>query len=321
MAFTLTAVGCGASETTSVTAASSQPPTTPSSTTGIPTTAAISTTTTTTRTTTTTAPFTVEPIEDDWTLAEITWGVQAGCCELPALGPVSPEGPIPAQGWPADGFYDVTATRMGDPPGVLALAIRRWVPCADLPNRCIHDAPKESIVADPASEVARTLIMDEELTIVIRPIQRFEDGRQTSIGLTGTGRALQRLLSGFCAGYLPPQNTTNCGIDHAFIDWVWDPYQDGRSIDEIEQQIVAHGTDPAFPLGMFDDGSSAIPCSADRRCPIAYRGPHGAHLVIDPGLVEWVEGFPGSVLYGWWTSLEIRKGRPILYIDAGQIAG
>lgn len=26
-------------------------------------------------------------------------------------------------------------------------------------------------------------------------------------------------------------------------------------------------------------------------------------------------------LYGWWTTLEMRDGRPILYLYAGEVAG
>lgn len=272
---------------------------------------------------TSTTSLTVEPIEDDWTPIEIVWGVSPACCGQPAFGPVSPEGPISVEGWPTDGFYDVTTSRVGDPPGVLRLAIRRWVPCAEFPDRCPPDSPADGIVTDPATEVVKVVFMDDDLTVVIRPIQQWIDGRfpDPAVGITGSGWALYELLSGFCGGYLPPRNTTNCGVDHAFIDWVWDPYQTGSPLDEIEQEIVARGKDPAFPLGQFDDGSSDMPCSADRSCPIAYRGPQGAHLVITPGLVELLDTYPGYAVYGWWTSLEIRNGHPILHFDAGQVAG
>jgi hypothetical protein len=322
VALILMVAGCGTSEPSSVTTSGLLVPTTgsPATTTSMPATS----TSVPLITTTTSAPvFTVEPIERDWTPIDLKWGVQSGCCDLPAIGPASPGDPILVDSWPADGFYDVTTTRVDDPPGVLRLAIRRWVPCSSLPNRCSPGAPADGIVADPASEVVRTVFMNEELTVVIRPIQRMVDGRfpAMSIGITGTGPALYELLSGFCSGYLPAQNTVNCGVDHAFIDWVWEPYRAGHSVGEIEAEILGQGSDPAFPLGQFDDGSDDVPCSSERACPMAYRGPHGAHLVVDPGLVEWIDGFPGSMLYGWWTSLEIRDGRPILYIDAGQIAG
>jgi hypothetical protein len=242
---------------------------------------------------------------------------------MPAIGPASPGDPIPIDRWPADGFYDATTTRVDDPPGVLTMAIRRWVPCSNLPDRCPPGAPADGIVPDPASEVVRTVFLDEELTVMIRPLQRKDVGRfpETAVGIAGTGSAFYELLSGFCSGYVPTPNTVNCGVDHAFIDWVSEPYRAGHSIEDIEADILGHGSDPGFPLAQFDDGSENLPCSSARPCPIAYRGPHGAHLVVDPGRVAWVEGFPGSMLYGWWTSLEIRDGRPILFVDAGQIAG
>jgi hypothetical protein len=264
------------------------------------------------------------PIDNDWATTEIVWGVTPGCCDQPTTGPASPEGPIPTDGWPADGFYDVTVTRGSDAPGVLQLAIRRWVPCFELPERCTPGYPDDGIVADPDTEIARPVLMtDADLTVVIRPIQRVVEGRYPDppVGITGSGSALYELLSGWCEGSLPPGSTINCGVDHAFVDWIWDPFQVGSSVMSISSVLVDHGADPSFPLGPFDDGSSDVPCSTDRPCPLAYRGPLGSHLVIHPGSAESTDGFPGYELYGWWTSLEVRAGRPILYIDAGQIAG
>jgi hypothetical protein len=232
---------------------------------------------------------------------------------------VSPPGPIPAVGWPADGFYDVTVTRPGDPPGVVHLEIRRWVSCADLPGACAPDPPADGVVADPSTMVERDVLMDE-LTVVIRPIQTSgEEG----VVITGDGAAFLKLLTGFCTGSLPSPLPVNCGVDHAHIDWIWDPYQAGSGVGAIRDEIMGRQADPNFPLGEFDDGSSDIPCSEDdsRDCPIAYRGPHGAQLVMDPAMAPGAERWPGYDMYGWWATLEVREGRPIVYFDAGQIAG
>lgn len=268
---------------------------------------------------TSTPMFFVEPIDDDWAPVDLTWGVQPSCCDQPAIGPASPEGAIPLEGWPADGFYDVTVTRVGDPPGALEMAIRRWVPCAELPGRCSPDPPEGGIGALESSEAVTVVFLEEELTVVIRPLQPVAGGPAPAI--TGSGRALYQLLSGFCGGSLPPRNPINCGIDHAVIDWMLEPYQAGATLIEIDREIRRRETDPGFPLEHFDDGSSGVPCSVDRSCPVAYRAPHGARLVLVPSQVEEADGFPGYLLYGWWASLEIRDGRPILYLDAGRIAG
>lgn len=270
-----------------------------------------------------TTMFYAEPIEDDWTPIEITWGVRPACCDQAAVGPVSPGGPIPEDAWPPDGFYDVTTTRPGEPAGMIRMAIRRWVPCDESAVPCPPGTAEDGIIADPASEVTKFVVLDDDMTVVIRPIQESVDGAfpDPAAGITGSGTALYELLAGFCTGSLPSPFPANCGVDHAFIDWIWSPHQSGKSPEEIELEIVSRSIDPAFPLEQFDDGSSDLPCSADRSCPIAYRGPHGAHLVMDIGLVDSLERSPSFAMYGWWTSLEIRDGRPILYIDSGQIAG
>ena len=271
----------------------------------------------------TTTSFNVEPIDDDWSPIEIDWGVTPACCDQPAIGPVSPVGSIPAEGWPADGFYDVASVRVGDPPGILQMTVRRWVSCSELPDRCLPDPPPDGIVGYPTSEVHKVVFMDEELTVVIRPIQMSHQGQfpDPAVGISGSGRALYELLSGFCGGSLPSPLPVNCGVDHAYADLIWGPYQAGTSLGEIEREIESHADDPDFPLVRFDDGASEIPCSADRACPIAYRGPRGIYFVMNPELVVSAVRWPGLEMYGWWTSLEIRGGRLILFIDAGQVAG
>lgn len=281
---------------------------------------------------TTTTPGQGLPIDDDWVVTEVRWGVEPACCDAPAVGEASPEAPLPdpavnpdAWGadatWPEDGFYDVSVTRAPDPPGVVQMAIRRWVSCTQLPELCPLDPPAFGIVADPATEVVATVFLDA-LTVVIHPLQTWQEGvpAELPVTITGTGRAFSELLSGWCGGYLPDRHPVNCGLDHAFIDWVWAPYRAGSSVEEIAKELETRGADPAFPFEVFDDRSTDLPCAADRRCPLAYRGPQGTDLIVDFGLLDLGEDWPAG-LYGWWTSLEVRDGRPILYIDAGRLAG
>ena len=319
--------GCGDNTNTDPGGSTSAPGTTASPT--------ISTTTSVTeqaQTATTTTLRPELPIDNDWVATEVGWGVEPACCDAPAVGEASPDAPFPdatvnpgAWGadarWPEDGFYDVTVTRVWDPPGLVRMTIRRWVACTQLPELCPIDPPENGIVADPAAEVVATVFLDA-LTVVIKPLQTWQERDPTEgpISITGTGRAFLELLSGWCGGYLPDPNPANCGLDHALIDWIWGPHQTGSSIAEIVEELEARSTDPAFPFGLFDDRATVAPCWTNRRCPITYRGPQGTNLIIDFGLLDLGEDWP-TQLYGWWTSLEVRDGNPILYIDAGRLAG
>jgi hypothetical protein len=270
------------------------------------------------------------PVDDSWTLTGLAWPIQPTCCDTPAIGPVSPPGPIPEVGpWPdtdfsglADGFYDVTVTRVWDPPGVVAVSLRRWVSCTEQPDQCPDGFPEIGIFADPSTEVDTHLVLADGLTVVIQPLQTWHDRRLPDPPrvITGSGTAFYELLSGWCGGYLPERKPENCGIDHAFVDWVWSPHRAGDSIEQIITNLESADTAPSFPFTQFDDRATAIPCGTDRRCITAYRGPQGPHLIVDFTLLDMDEDWPAR-LYGWWTSLEIRNGKPILYIDAGRLTG
>ncbi len=270
------------------------------------------------------------PIDGAWPVTSLAWPVQPSCCDTPALGPVSPPGLIPEVGpWPdtdfsglTDGFYDVTVTRVWDPPGVVAMSLRRWVSCTEQPDQCPAGFSEDGIFADPSTEVDTHLVLADGLTVVIQPLQRWHDGRfpDPPQVITGSGTAFYELLSGWCSGYLPERNPENCGIDHAFLDWVWSPHQAGDSIDQIIANMESADTAPSFPFTQFDDHATEWSCGVDRRCITAYRGPQGTHLIVDFTLLDTDDDWPAR-LYGWWTSLEIRNGKPILYIDAGRLAG
>jgi uncharacterized protein len=267
------------------------------------------------------------PIDEDWTMTQVDWGVTPSGGDMPALGPVSPQLPSPDDrlsddGFEGleDGFYDVTVSRAGDPPGVLLVKIRPWVSCADAPGRCIADAPEDGIVPDPESEIERVVFMDDQLTVLIRPLGDPELSGSSPMAITGTGTALYELLSGWCDGFLEHPLTRNCGVDHAFTDWIWEPFRAGSSLEEIETQIRINTADAGFPLQTLVHEPGLPDCPMDRDCLIAYRGPRGSNLVLGKWLAE-ADEWPGYELYHWWTSLEIRDGRAILYIDTAQIAG
>ncbi len=64
------------------------------------------------------------------------------------------------------------------------------------------------------------------------------------------------------------------------------------------EALTERARDPAFPFGTTTFGGEETGL-------LSYRGPAGSSLTWD----------------SWWFSLEIRDGRPILYVHAGLIAG
>lgn len=87
----------------------------------------------------------------------------------------------------------------------------------------------------------------------------------------------------------------------------------GELLGDLRQAIAAHAggdldwsdpgdfaAEPDSPFGVvaWPDGTTPG--------PVGYRGPGGSYLTPPAG---------------WWTALEIRDGRPILYIHAGIVAG
>lgn len=239
-----------------------------------------------------------------WSLITTTWGVVPGCCGEPeGMGPASPEGAIPEEGWPADGFYSAQASRSSADRPEIELEIRRWVSCDEAADECPPDADliDDALTADSGSGVTRTLdLTDPDLTVVVVPIGMGNpDG--TFRAISGSGSAFAELLT---------------DIDDACTEWVMGPYEAGTPVMAIEADLEARSADPAFPFGV----------EPTYGWPLAYRGPQGTYLVAAPSWliagdgVDWPLGYNG--LYGWrTTNLEIRDGKPVLWIWAGQIAG
>jgi hypothetical protein len=239
-------------------------------------------------------------LDAGWTeLPGYGWPVTPQCCGAPTTGPTSPDDPLPATGWPADGFYDVEVLRPASDLETLQLRIRRWVVPDELPEH--WEGEDEVIVADPDEVIERRVDVDA-LAVVLIPIHDHESGEVAA--LRGEPDAFATLLEH--------------GIDPAYRRWVFDPLSGGATVEAIEEDLLARSTDPTFPFGQ-DYQPELHP-----EGPIAYRGPLGSSLVADPSWLtapeEWPPGHSG--LYSWSSiTLELLGGRPVLHLWAGQIAG
>jgi hypothetical protein len=243
-------------------------------------------------------PSSGDPVDLDagWSRIEPTLPVQLGCCGLQTTGPVSPEGPLPADGWPDDGYYDVDLYRPAHDPSMLQLTVRRWIACGDLPQEtCSPDPAPEPgepdlrITPDPAGAMVRWVPVTD-LEVILYTIGEPEVSGSSP--LRGEAPAFATLLAD--------------GLDPAFRRWVEEPLQAGASLAEVDDDLRRLGGDPTFPLGS----------------PRRYRGPLDSWLVLLPSfevLHLWPHGWDG--LYDWHATLEIRDGTPLLHVFAGQIAG
>jgi hypothetical protein len=207
--------------------------------------------------------------------------------------------------WPPDGFYAVDVLRTADAPAQLQFTVRAWVTCSDLPeDPCAPDPPPDPVTGeDPRIAAAplppepallyRTVRIDD-LRVVLVPIHRF--GAVTTVALDGEPGAFATLLAH--------------GIDPAFREWIGEPLQAGVPPEAIRADLLERSSDPDFPFGLDY-------CEGERCGPLAYRGPFGTSLVADP---TWLWDLNG--VYGWHPiTLEVRDGRPVLHLWAGQIAG
>lgn len=218
------------------------------------------------------------------------------CCDQPARGPESPPLP-PSQGpFPHDGAYSIEVTRT---PGAstLRVAIRRWVPCADLPDQCVGgvaDFGPDDITTDSSVEVVRDLALDQRLRVVVNTIPVA-----ATQSMVGSGAAFARLLDDF---------------DDAYDKWILG--QSGDFYQILDDLALRGASDPSFPFG--------VPPDFGPQGPLGFRGPTGTYLVVLPELKQGLErGLPRGpgAMYFWWVTLEIRNGAPILYVNAGRIAG
>lgn len=251
-------------------------------------------------------------LAEGWTVIEgFRWPVEPGCCGMETVGPTSPEGPIPQDRWPADGYYEARARRPAEHPSMLRLTLRRWVSCDDFPESpCAPDPPPDPmtgedarIAGDPTSEVVREVPI-ASLRVVLIPIHDF--GLEEQRALDGAPGAFSTLISS--------------GIDDAYRRWVYEPYLAGASPAAIHRELLERSADPDFPFGIDY-------CGDYESCgPLAYRGPFGTSILADPmwgawgQLSLWPPGSDG--LYAWSiVTLEVRGGEPILYVWAGPIAG
>jgi hypothetical protein len=253
-------------------------------------------------------------LETGWTLlTPFTWPVQPACCSQQTTGPLSPEGPLTVERWPADGFYDVEVTRRAGALEDLVVTLRRWVACTERPDLACGDLPDghtedTRIVGDPASEVVRVVPI-EEVGVVVVPIhspiaEPTDPDPGGPLALRGEPGALATLLA--------------ARLDPAYLRWVTRPLLDGQPADAVLDALAEGSDDPAFPFSDNDALGLGIGMPS-------FRGPFDTSLIAVPGAISapldrWPPGHNG--LYGWTdVTLEVRDSAPILYLWAGQIAG
>jgi hypothetical protein len=143
-------------------------------------------------------PVNYTPVLPGWTRSATAWpDLRPGCCGGPDVTPVSPIDPWPGTGWPTDGFYPVwpSAAAWDAPdyrspiPAAVAsyeLTIGRWIGAGGL-------------IDDTAPTMQRTLPLDENLTVVLRPMEWADASPEA---LVGDGRAFRHLLADLHDSYL-----------------------------------------------------------------------------------------------------------------------
>ena len=232
-----------------------------------------------------------------WTTTPVPAWISTPCCDSNASVPPSPPGPLPDEGLPPDGFYSASVDRSPDRPDELVVDIGRWVPCVELPEFCIPGFGEIDVGSDPSAGITRRLALDDGLTVMIQTIPSLSD---PAPGITASGSNFAALLH---------------AIDSAWDTWVIAPFEQGTPPDEISAVLADQGSlDDTFPFGVSDGYGPG-------EGPVGFRGPAGSYLFTEPYLLEYDAPWGYNGLYRWWTVLEIRDGRPILYVDTGSIAG
>jgi hypothetical protein len=249
-------------------------------------------------------------LDDGWTALTDVWlPVLGGSSGNAYEGPVSPEGAIPADGWPTDGTYAIDLQRTADDLGSVRLTLGRWVACADHPDLPCGDPdgrPADAITVDPAGEVTRTVSISELRAVLFTSCGHIPTAPQPAV-ISGTAGALATLLVD--------------GIDPAFDAWIRAPFLDGMAPEEIHEAVAAAQGDPSTP---FETDACGGP---PENAAIRYRGPLGVRVLAAPESVgfaaavgRWPPGVNG--LYDWQpNALEIRNGEPIVFLRVDPLAG
>jgi len=222
-----------------------------------------------------------------WRSTDLTPSVAKGCCGMNDNGPVSPPLPPAAGPYPDDGPYSVAISRSPAPTDDLTLEVRRWLPCADAPDRCAPDAVPGDVYADPEHAVVRTVPLDSALRVVIRSIGHVTGNEWTEPSIEGDGSALATLFRRYDAA------------------WTY-----AAPLLEGENDLLTRGRiDPTFPYGP----------SPGEEWVLGYRGPAGSYLTTNSFAMAGQDRASGW--YHWWPTLEVIDGTPVLFLWAGQIAG
>jgi hypothetical protein len=218
----------------------------------------------------------------EWARGATAWPqLSPGCCDGGTVAPPSPDEPWPVQGWPTDGFYNVSISDVSE--SEMEVTISKWLSCADHPERCPEWWTGDEVTTDPdVPPLVRSLPLNRDLTVVVLPIF-------STTPIVGDGQAFRELLTDVAA---------------AIDMWIIDP-DTAVSWDEL----VRLGADPEFPFGTPSSSDD------DDAWPVGYRGPGGTHLT-------YTYAYDAELTHPLgWTALEIRDGRPILYVHAGIVAG
>ncbi len=224
-------------------------------------------------------------IDTGWTAKDISLPVSGGCCGTMYQGQTSPTKAWPREGLPADGVYAVdveTDAAAGD----YVLTIRRFVSCDTQPSLCVpgYEAG-DMFIAD--EKIVRRVDGQAQMTVRIIGV----DVPSGTMGIEGLGLDLALL-------HQEVEQSWNTHIQPK-LDAGWDTQ---RILDEL---IRLGAEDADFPYG-------AMPSVGEVEL-LGYRGPQGIYL--------YDVVFSRQTLFDWATQLEIMDGRPILYIEAGRIAG
>lgn len=197
-------------------------------------------------------------------------------------GTVAPASP--SAPWPDEGWPAdgfYDVWIAGEGDGYVDVEIVRWYDCDDRPDLCAEWWVGDEVSSDPLEERLLRRIDFEEDLTVV--IAPIAQGDDAV--LVGDGVAYRDLLG---------------GLQDAIEQYVGEDQFDGWANDP--DWIDAVSQDPGFPFG-------PVLFEGDEIGYWGFRGPGGSMLSWSAG-DNW-----------WWHVLEVREGKPILYVHAGIIAG